>query len=187
MFMPEPFNMSKFTNSYPHHRGHCVGQQWTHTVRKWINSVATYKQQLTVFVPLVVPLVYDKNEITLTPYVHNESKTASPTKDDNDTVSIASKSLLDDYPEDNNIQSVMFKPIIACPGILSQVESTIRHVHVCQYTNNAPFPTSIPAIINSTGDESYNIASICFADEFLCTNKQNLLPRWHVFLLITNF
>ena len=61
----------------------------------------------------------------LTPYVNDESKPASPAKDGGDTVSTASESSLDDCPEDRNIQSVFPKPIIACPGILTHVESTI--------------------------------------------------------------
>ena len=91
--------------------------------------------------------------------------------------------MLDDCPEDCNIQSVIFKPIIACLGILLQVESTIRHVDVCPVTNDAPPPPPIPVIINSTGDETYNIASICIPDEFLCLEDDDSLPTkedWNI-------
>ena len=47
LFLPEPFDMSEFTNLYPHCRSRRIGQHQTHTVKKRHNSVAAYKQQLT--------------------------------------------------------------------------------------------------------------------------------------------
>ena len=45
-------------------------------------------------------------------------------------------------------------------------------------TNNAPLPPSIPAIINSTSDESYNIASICIPDRCLCLQDDDSIPTY---------
>ena len=139
IFLPEPFDMSRFTNSYPHCRGCHIGQRQTRIVKKQLNSVAAYKQQLTVFVPPVVPTtdhpitpsvstesdtahsVEDANDLILTPYVNDDSKPSSSAEDDDDTVATASGSSINDYPDDCNIQSVIFKPIIVCPGVLSPV------------------------------------------------------------------
>ena len=50
IFSPEPFDMSKFTNSYPHRCGRRIGQRQTHTGKKQLNSISAYKQQLTAFI-----------------------------------------------------------------------------------------------------------------------------------------
>ena len=84
-------------------------------------------------------------------------------------MSTASESSLDDYLEDCAIQSVIIKPILANPGVLSKIESTIRHVHVSIVTDNASPTLLIPVITKPTGDETYNITSLCIPDEFLCT------------------
>ena len=67
----EPFNLSKFTNSYLHRCGCCIGKRRYHIVKKRLNSIAAYKQQLKVFVPPVVPI---SDHLPVTPYVSDESK-----------------------------------------------------------------------------------------------------------------
>ena len=66
-FLLDFFDMSKITNLYPHpcHHGRRIGQCRTHTVKKRLNSVSAYKQQLTAFAPPVVPL----DHLPVTPYL----------------------------------------------------------------------------------------------------------------------
>ena len=174
--------MSTFTNSYPHRRGRRIGQQRTHTVKKRLNSVAAYQQQLTKYVPPIVPIidhsvtssasdVDNENDLTVTPYVNDDSKPVSPAEDDDDTISTASESSQDDCLEDRDIQSVIIKPILACPSIVSKIESTIRHIHVSTvFDDESPSP-SPPTVIESSCDETYNIASLRIPDEFFMCNK----------------
>ena len=117
IFLPEPFDMSKFINSYPHRHGPCIRQHQTHTVEKQHNSVAAYKQQLTALVPQVVSLddlsVTPYNESTLLPIhaatlLDNESPPSSLTFIKSSPKSAAHISQINSYPlldichEDNN-------------------------------------------------------------------------------------
>ena len=179
IFSPEPFDMSTFTNSYPHRRGRRIGQRRTHTVQKRLNSVAAYKQQLTKYVPPIVPTidhtvkssaddVANKNNLTMTPYVEDDTKPTSPAEDDDDKIFTTSESFKDDFLEDRNLQSVIIKPILACPSIVSKTESTIRHIHVSTVNDEDLPPPSSPTVIAEQSDHLYNIASLRIPDEFLC-------------------
>ena len=171
--------MSTLTNSYPHHRGRSIVHRRTHTVKKRLNSVAVYKQQLTKYVPPIVPTidhsvtssasdVDHENVITITPYLTDDSKPGSPAEDDDDTISTASESSQDDCLEDRDLQSIIIKPILACPSLVSKIESTIRHIHVSTVFDDDLLPPSPPTVITASSDELYNISSLIIPNEFLC-------------------
>ena len=76
--------------------------------------------------------------------MNDDSKPASPAEDDNDTVSTVSESSLDECLDDPAIQSVIIKPILACPGVIPKIESTIQHIQVSTVPDNEPPPPSSP-------------------------------------------
>ena len=88
----------------------------------------------------------------------DESKPTSLAEDDDDTVSTASEFSLDECLENSAIQSVIIKPVLACPGVVSKIESTIRHVHVSTVPDNDSPTSSSPTITQSSNDKNYSIA-----------------------------
>ena len=158
--------MSKFTNSYPHYYDCRIGQHRTNNVKKRLNSVAVYKQQLIVFVSPVIFI----SDLPVTPYVSDESKPVSPPEDEDGIVSTASESSLDKCLEDRTIQPVIIKPILVCPGVVLKINllcnmfmclqsSTMYHHHF-HHLPSSNFPVmrlTVSLLFKSQDDDSLPI------------------------------
>ena len=106
----------------------------------------------------------------------DESKPASPAEVNDDTVATVSESSLDECLNNCANQSIIIKPILACPGVVSKIEYTILHIHASVVLDNVSPPPSSLTVIKSPSDENYNIASFWISDEFLCTQDDNSPP-----------